>query len=590
MKQERIRFIDLAKYIHKSNALIFKWRKSYIFGSIIFNAILGVLPVSSTLIMQQILNTLQSNTININALRTYIVSYLVVEVIIVVINYSYTYLSNKSIRIINKNMQLTILDKSANLSLGDYEDSDTHNLLTRAQNGANTITTFISGYFTVFRVVVSGISSIIILSKYNLYYIIIILIVPIFEYLFVFRMSRLQYLIRKKRTSKERSVWYLSHIVKTGISLKEIKTFGLIDHWLKRVDRLSSEMIDEDLTVTKKSVWGQSLLAICEVIISGFVFSRIIIDGLEGKILIGDVITYNRLIFGIKGNVESIFSTVEKMLKDALDVSNYYEFLEIKPEKNGTHIIDHIDSVQFKNVSFKYKNNDDYTLRDISFCITAGETVALVGTNGSGKSTILKLLLGFYSDYSGSILINGIELREIDKETFYAHISCVFQDFMKYEDTIRENIACSDMAAASNDSKITTALLDAGFDAANTKIFELDSMLGTWFDDGTQLSGGEWQRIALGRAFFKDAELYMFDEPSSALDPRSEDLILENYCKIIKGKIGIVSSHSLIKIGKYINRIIVMDKGSIVEDGKHDDLLRKKGVYYTMYKSCTDKY
>lgn len=288
--------------------------------------------------------------------------------------------------------------------------------------------------------------------------------------------------------------------------------------------------------------------------------------------------------------MESIFSTVEKMLKDALDVSNYYEFLEIKPEKNGTHIIDHIDSVQFKNVSFKYKNNDDYTLRDISFCITAGETVALVGTNGSGKSTILKLLLGFYSDYSGSILINGIELREIDKETFYAHISCVFQDFMKYEDTIRENIACSDMAAASNDSKITTALLDAGFDAANTKIFELDSMLGTWFDDGTQLSGGEWQRIALGRAFFKDAELYMFDEPSSALDPRSEDLILENYCKIIKGKIGIVSSHSLIKIGKYINRIIVMDKGSIVEDGKHDDLLRKKGVYYTMYKSCTDKY
>lgn len=259
-------------------------------------------------------------------------------------------------------------------------------------------------------------------------------------------------------------------------------------------------MIDEDLTVTKKSVWGQSLLAICEVIISGFVFSRIIIDGLEGKILIGDVITYNRLIFGIKGNVESIFSTVEKMLKDALDVSNYYEFLEIKPEKNGTHIIDHIDSVQFKNVSFKYKNNDDYTLRDISFCITAGETVALVGTNGSGKSTILKLLLGFYSDYSGSILINGIELREIDKETFYAHISCVFQDFMKYEDTIRENIACSDMAAASNDSKITTALLDAGFDAANTKIFELDSMLGTWFDDGTQLSGGEWLVEGKGKA------------------------------------------------------------------------------------------
>lgn len=148
-----------------------------------------------------------------------------------------------------------------------------------------------------------------------------------FECLFVFRMSRLQYLIRKKRTSKERSVWYLSHIVKTGISLKEIKTFGLIDHWLKRVDRLSSEMIDEDLTVTKKSVWGQSLLAICEVIISGFVFSRIIIDGLEGKILIGDVITYNRLIFGIKGNVESIFSTVEKMLKDALDVSNFFSMI-----------------------------------------------------------------------------------------------------------------------------------------------------------------------------------------------------------------------------------------------------------------------
>lgn len=590
MENKRIRINDLIKYIFKSNSLVFKWRKWYILLALLFNIILGLLPVVSTLSMQQILNSLQYSRLTFESIRVFIGIYLTAEVLLVLSNYIYSFLVNKNNNLINRSIQLSIVEKAASLRLEDFENADVHNLIMRAQNGANTVTSFLGGFFSIIRVFVSTISSLIILSNYNFLYIFAVSIVPIAEYFFVFKMSQIQYDIRKKRTSKERTIWYLTHIIKTGLSSKELKIFGLSSFWNKRIERLTSEIIEEDLCVAKKSLIGQSIFGVGEVLVGGLIFILIVADGLSGRILVGDVITYNRLIFSVKGNVESIFSIIERMLKDALDVSNYYEFLELESEKNGTLKIDHIESIRFENVSFKYTKNGSPCIKNLSFEILPGETVAFVGSNGSGKSTVLKLILGFYDNYTGDIFISGHNLREIDKHSYLKRTSCLFQDFMKYEETVRENIACSDIAAISNDDRIKNTLLQVGFDFSNTKLFSLNNILGTWFDNSLQISGGEWQRIALGRAFFKVADLYILDEPTSSLDPNSEEIVFTRFCETVHGRIGIISSHNIEKVGDRIERVIVMDDGRIVEDGSPSDLLAMRGQYYHLAqirkKSC----
>lgn len=586
MHNDKIDLRSLVRCIHKSNRLVFKWRKSYIVLSFFFSFALGLLPIMSTLVMQQVLNAIQMHNTLFQNIAIHVIVYIIIEILIVILNLRYRYETNKCFRIINKNIQLSIMRKAGEMRLTDFENAEIHNKLKRAQEGANSICSFISGFFAMLSVLASIFSSLIVLSRYNLYLILIIIIVPVCEYFFLFRISRLQYTVRKRRTGKERTIWYLGYIVKTGICVKELKLFGLSDFWAKKVDTITSEIIDEDMSIAKKGCIGQTILGICEVIISGVIFALIILDGIHGKILIGDVITYNKLIFGIKGNVESILSTVEKMLKDALDVSNYFELIEIPTEEVRPQQINKINSICFKNVTFRYESSNKAALNNVSFELSAGESIALVGVNGSGKSTILKLLLGLYDNYTGTILVNDIDLRQINKASYSKRVSCIFQDYMKYESTVRENIACSDINSIKDDVQIQKALLSVDFCKQGNQRIDPDNVLGSWFDDAIQLSGGEWQRIALGRMLFKHADMYILDEPSASLDPNSEEMIMQQYQKLINsGKIGLICSHSIIKVGKYADRIIVVDQGRIVENGTHKELIEKEGIYYNLYNS-----
>lgn len=213
-----------------------------------------------------------------------------------------------------------------------------------------------------------------------------------------------------------------------------------------------------------------------------------------------------------------------------------------------------------------------------------GETLSLVGENGSGKTTLVKLLSAFYDDYEGDILVNGMELKSIKKSCYRKKIGVIFQDFNKYEMTCRENVALGDIRHIDNDILLEQAIEKSGSkDFVNQLPNGMDHQLGVWFDDGFQLSGGQWQRLAIGRAFLKQADCYIFDEPSSALDPVSEADVFRKTIQILDGKIGIFISHRLFNLRKFSSRILVLKDGNLVEDGTHDVLMERESHYRYLY-------
>ncbi|WP_423883155.1 ATP-binding cassette domain-containing protein [Clostridium sardiniense] len=239
--------------------------------------------------------------------------------------------------------------------------------------------------------------------------------------------------------------------------------------------------------------------------------------------------------------------------------------------------------MEFKNVYFKYPNRDDYALENINLIINKGDCIALVGKNGSGKTTLVKLLTRLYDVTSGDILINGISIKNIDSYSLRRKISTVFQDYLKYELTLRDNIGVANLSSINNDSKLINACKNSGlYDDMTLFQNGFDSQLGVWFPEGTQLSGGQWQKVAISRAFFRNSDLFILDEPSSALDPLSEKLLFDKFLELIDNNIGIFITHRFIN-AKYAKKIIVLENGKIIESGTHHELIVKQGEYKKLY-------
>ena len=251
-------------------------------------------------------------------------------------------------------------------------------------------------------------------------------------------------------------------------------------------------------------------------------------------------------------------------------------------ENSGIESIDLIESVELRQVEFDYPQFKG-ALNNISLRISRGEQLAIVGKNGSGKSTLLKILSGLYKCTTGEILVNERNIADVDIEEYRKHVSVLFQDFLKYEGTLGENIMLGDIEVKKNEERIFDALQKSNVDfLEDINGYQLEKELGAWFDNGVQLSGGQWQKIALARAYYKNADIYLLDEPSAALDVMAESKIFENFFTLCREKIGIYITHR-VKIARNASKIVVMENGSIVGIGTHKELLSKCKVYQELY-------
>ncbi|AWQ15999.1 ABC transporter ATP-binding protein [Bacillus velezensis] len=391
----------------------------------------------------------------------------------------------------------------------------------------------------------------------------------------------------------ERELAFTDSLFTNKSSLKEIKIYNLGEYLISKWSDLYKCIQKQNLNLAGWEARTKSLAAVFLQLTSLGV-SLLLINQISHNVLsigdyvalLGAVTTVQVLFSSIGGNLGSIFETA--IFNNALMELLEYE---VKSQTtNETNQIEEIKSLRLDNVSFAYPGTELLVLNDISLTINKGENVSIVGYNGSGKTTLVKCLIGLYGVNKGDVYVNDININRINKEKFYERVSAIFQDFFKYKYSVRENVAFGDLEKLQNDKEIFKLLKNVGISG---KIKSFDEKLETYLTreipDGRDLSGGEWQRIAIARGFLKDSDLIILDEPTAAVDPIMELEIFDLFNRLSENKTTITISHRLGPT-KFSDRIIVMDKGRIVEEGSFHSLMEQKGLYYRMYQSQSNWY
>lgn len=330
------------------------------------------------------------------------------------------------------------------------------------------------------------------------------------------------------------------------------------------------------------------LLTVNEVIV--YILS--VIKLIAGEIAVGDVAYYVSLLTQFRQDFTSLCYRINMFGKNTKELNDVRSFVEMEPllEHGGTMIPAGNPKIEFKDVSFRYPSGDHDVLSHCSFTIEQGETVGLVGLNGCGKSTIVKLMCRFYDPSSGEILIDGVSNKEYDIVKLRELFGVLFQDYVRYSFSLRENVALSKLEKKDCDADILRACSQSRIDFIKDWENGIDENLTRRFDrNGKNLSGGQWQRISLARAFFRDAPIILLDEPSASLDPVAEHQIFEDFSKISESKSAVLISHRLSSI-TLADKILVLENGHIIEQGSHDDLLRRDGRYAYLFNLQASKY
>jgi len=400
--------------------------------------------------------------------------------------------------------------------------------------------------------------------------------------------------LRRKMAPDVRKFSYYRWMLTDTWPAKDVRMYDLTDTIKERYDTEKDTYRQTNRKLDQKKLKTSLLIEIIkhsgEIIFTAFV----IFQAIDGKITIGDIALYTGFAFSASGSFQGIVPSFIFCYTTYTDrIKRVLEFIKIDcPDESGAvRKIDKFESLTFDNVYFKYPFAENYVLQGTSFTLNAGDKLSIIGINGAGKSTIIKLMLGLYKIDSGQILINGYPLSDYDIKDIRKMFSILFQKFVQYPLSLRDNIALSDLKKQYDNEAIIKVIKQSGI-YENYDKFEngLESYMTRQFDDdGIELSMGQWQKIALSRAYFKNASIIIFDEPSAALDAEAEDKIFDNFKNISENKTGIMISHR-ISSAKMSNKIIVVDHGKIIESGTHENLIALNGFYAKLYNLQMEKY
>lgn len=389
-------------------------------------------------------------------------------------------------------------------------------------------------------------------------------------------------------TPQRRELDYLRYIGASDVTAKEVKIFNLSNFLAERFEKVSGEYYESNRKLTLKSAWWGGLFFSFGTISYYGAYVWIIYQAISGKISLGDLTFLSGTFMRMREQLQTIMEMFSGLAGRALYLQDFFDFFEIKPQiSNDSDPLPVPKPIQqgftFEKVSFRYPNAAEYSIQDISFELKANEKLALVGENGAGKTTLVKLLTRLYEPTEGRILLDGIDLKKYDLKELREAIGVIFQDFVKFQLTAAQNIAIGDIEQRENLEKIQHS---AEKSLASEVIQKLpkgyEQMLGHQFKEAINLSGGEWQKIAIGRAYMREAQVLILDEPTAALDARAEHEVFLRFSKLIEGKAAILISHRFSTV-RMADRILFLERGTLREIGSHAELLALNGKYAELF-------
>jgi ATP-binding cassette subfamily B protein len=497
---------------------------------------------------------------------------------------------------VSMRIQLMVMEKAASLDLAFYEDPASYDLLRRAQTDSiNRPVQMISTAFGLVQTALTFVTMIALLVVVSPLLALLALLSPVPAFIADTRYGWRGYNIARWGSRLLRRMNYLVTLLTTDSYAKEVKLFGLGHYFIDRYRLIGERYYGSQRRQVVRRYLVGFLWGNLSTIATSVTYLYVALQAIVGKLTLGDLTLYTTAAQSVQNSIQGILGGFSGMYEHNLYLSNLFELMEttskLPAPANPVALPDPLQGeIRFEHVSFAYPGAAENALTDLSFTVAAGETVAIVGRNGAGKTTLFKLICRLYDPIDGRILIDGIDLKDIDPPQLRAQIGGMFQDYVTYQATAAENIGLGNLGAIADREAIKRASRQAGSDGLIAGLPQgYETALGKWFDAGVNLSGGEWQKVALARAFMRDARILLLDEPTSALDAQAEYELFERIHSLTRGRTAVYISHRFSTVRR-ADRILFLEHGRLVEQGTHEQLMRLNGRYARLFRLQASAY
>ena len=481
-----------------------------------------------------------------------------------------------------------IIKKTSEVNLDELEDSEFYDKLERARQQTTGRVGLMSNVLTQAEdiIVIATLLAGVVVFEPWLIFLLVVSIIP--TMINEVKFSGTSYSLARSWTQERRELDYLRYAGASDVTAKEVKLFGLSDYLANRFKGLSDLYYTQSKQLAKQRAGWGSFFNVIGTTAYYAAYILIIFRTVAGVFSLGDLTFLSGSFNRLRQKLQGFFTRFTMITETALYLQDYFEFLDLSyhaPDSEGAKPLPKQikEGFEFRNVGFKYPKSERWVVRNINFDLKAGEKLAFVGENGAGKTTLIKLLLQFYEPTEGEILLDGIPIKQYDRSAYQKYFGVIFQDFVKFELTLRENIAMGEITEINDQGRIEGAAEKSLADQVVSELpFGYDQQLGKRFKQGKDLSGGQWQKIAIARAYMKDAEVLILDEPTSALDARAETEAFDRFIKLTEGKTAVIISHRFSTV-RIADRIMVLKDGSVLEIGTHEELMQNNKLYSELF-------
>ncbi|MBL0385652.1 ABC transporter ATP-binding protein [Tumebacillus sp. ITR2] len=571
-------------------ALIWRANPSYLMRVVLIYLLLGVTPIVTLVATKKLIDGVIAG--QALAAMGWYVGILVFKQALTI---AQSYYEGLFQQLVANAVQEKIIEKTTQLSLADIENTDVQEQLKRVQQEAMYRPyQMFTQMLNVINNVVTFVGAVVLLISWKWWAVLVVALTTGISFYTSLRINQEQFKIVYERAAKQREAWYYTHLLTFDKTFKEIRLFQLGEFFLTKFKAIYRDFYIVDQKIAKKRLnWSAASETLNLVALISVIYLAVR-EAMRNVFGVGNLYSYVQGISLTQTSAQSVFSNILAICQHNLYIEQLFVFLAlptVEPKLlSGVQDVERIETFEFRDVSFCYPGTEREVLHNVSFSLQRGQCIAIVGRNGSGKTTLAKLITQLYAGYDGEILVNGESVRTLDVEQLQKRIGVVFQDYVHYEMTLRHNIGLGNTETIEDDEKIWEASEKTGIGSFVRNLpHQLDTELGRWVVKGEQLSGGQWQRIAIARAFIRNADLYVLDEPNSALDPIAEFEMFERIRDLLRDRLGIYIAHRLAS-ARFADRILVMDGGQVIEQGTHDELMALDGQYAEMYNVQTNLY